>query len=201
MEFCLKEQKYRRQKMKVIFLDIDGVLTTCSYNNPDTNHINPEKVQILSQTVERTGAKIVLISTWKMGYDKDSGKKEDYYKVLENILAQYGLEIFDITDDIPEKIKEPLPQTFTLEDLDNVEGVHGTGRAAEVEKWIRDHSVEDFVILDDENHDWKEYGMNKNWIHTSYYGPDCEAGLLDEHIDKICDILDRKISYKNQPGF
>ena len=98
--------------MRVIFLDIDGVLTTYSYHNPDTNNINPDKVQILSQIVKRTGAKIVLTSTWKMGYDKDSGKKEDYYKVLENILAQYGLEIFDITDDIPEKIKNPLPQNF-----------------------------------------------------------------------------------------
>ena len=186
--------------MKAIFLDVDGVLTTFSYHNPDTNHINPEKVQVLRQIVERTGAKIVLTSTWKMGYDKDSGKKEDYYRVLENILAQYGLDIFDITDDIPEKIKNPLPQTFSLEALDNIEEVHGTGRAAEVEKWIRDHSVEDFVILDDEDHDWKEYGLNENWIHTCYYGPDCEAGLLDEHIDKICDILDRKISYKNQPG-
>lgn len=68
--------------MRVIFLDVDGVLTTCSYYNPDTNHINPEKVQILSQIVSLTGAKIVLISTWKMGYDKDSGKKEDYYKIL-----------------------------------------------------------------------------------------------------------------------
>ena len=53
--------------MKVIFLDIDGVLTTCSYHNPDTNHIDPQRVCILSQIVNRTGAKIVLISTWKMG--------------------------------------------------------------------------------------------------------------------------------------
>lgn len=68
--------------MRVIFLDIDGVLTTYSYHNPDTNNINPDKVQILSQIVKRTGAKIVLTSTWKMGYDKDSGNKEDYYKVL-----------------------------------------------------------------------------------------------------------------------
>ena len=54
--------------MKAIFLDVDGVLTTFSYHNPDTNHINPEKVQVLRQIVERTGAKIVLTSTWKMGY-------------------------------------------------------------------------------------------------------------------------------------
>lgn len=43
--------------MKAIFLDVDGVLTTFSYHNPDTNHINPEKVQVLRQIVERTGAK------------------------------------------------------------------------------------------------------------------------------------------------
>ena len=183
--------------MRVIFLDIDGVLTTCSYHNPDTNHIDPRRVWILSQIVNRTGAKIVLTSTWKMGYDKDSGKKEDYYKILEKVLTEYGLEIFDITDDIPEKIKNPLPQTFSLEDLDNVEGVHGTGRAAEVEKWIRKHVVENFVILDDEDHDWKEYGLDKNWIHTCYYGPDCAAGLLEEHVDKICEILKGERIYVN----
>ena len=33
--------------MRVIFLDIDGVLTTCSYHNPDTNHIDPRRVWIL----------------------------------------------------------------------------------------------------------------------------------------------------------
>ena len=29
-----------------------------------------------------------------------------------------------------------------------------------MEKWILDHSVEKFVILDDEDHDWKEYGLD-----------------------------------------
>ena len=65
---------------------------------------------------------------------------------------QYGLEIFDITDDVPEKIKGPLPQNFSLEDLDKVEGVHGTGRA---------------------------------------------AGLLKEHVDKICEILKGERIYVN----
>ena len=38
--------------MKVIFLDVDGVLTTCSYHNPDTNHIDSRRVWLLSQNSE-----------------------------------------------------------------------------------------------------------------------------------------------------
>ena len=53
-----------------------------------------------------------MTSTWKMGYDKDSGKKEDYYKILEKVLAEYGLEIFDITENIPEKSKIRCRRTF-----------------------------------------------------------------------------------------
>lgn len=42
--------------MRVIFLDIDGVLTTCSYHNPDTNHIDPRRVWILTQLIKDSPA-------------------------------------------------------------------------------------------------------------------------------------------------
>lgn len=74
--------------MKVIFLDIDGVLTYTDYLNWQTRHIDPERVLFLAEIVELTSAQIVLISTWKDGYDRQSGKKDDYYIVLENVLVK-----------------------------------------------------------------------------------------------------------------
>lgn len=83
--------------MRVVFLDVDGVLTHNGYINWQTRHINPAKVGLLGKIIEQTGAAIVLTSTWKDGWDKENGTKEDYYVILENVLAKYGLEIYDIT--------------------------------------------------------------------------------------------------------
>ena len=46
--------------MKIIFLDIDGVLNT----NSDRN-ISDEKLIFLSELVPKTGAEIVLSSSWR----------------------------------------------------------------------------------------------------------------------------------------
>ena len=80
--------------MKIIFLDIDGVLTHTDYLNWQTRHIDPERVRFLAKIVELTDAQIVLTSTWKDGYDRQSGKKDDYYVVLEHVLAEHDLKIY-----------------------------------------------------------------------------------------------------------
>ena len=121
--------------MKVIFLDIDGVLTHTDYLNWQTRHIDPERVRFLAKIVELTDAQIVLTSTWKDGYDRQSGKKDDYYVVLERVLAEHDLKIYDITDNIPEEVLEQIPSVISLDQLD-IHCKHGTGRAAEVEKWM-----------------------------------------------------------------
>ena len=53
--------------MKVIFLDIDGVLNTPSSESRCGEYIgiDDEKVKKLKKIVEKTKAEIVLISTWK----------------------------------------------------------------------------------------------------------------------------------------
>ena len=172
--------------MKLIFLDIDGVLTHTDYLNWKTRHIDPERVRFLAGIVELTGAQIVLISTWKDGYDRQSGQKDDYYVVLENVLAEHGLEIYDITDNIPEEVLEQI-QVISLDRLD-IHCKHGTGRAAEVEKWIKDHQADGFVILDDEDHDWSDYGFDSHWIQTSWY----ESGLQEKDVAEAVRILQNK---------
>lgn len=172
--------------MKVIFLDIDGVLTHTDYLNWQTRHIDPENIQVLAKIVELTGAEIVLTSTWKDGYDKGSGEKDDYYVVLESVLAEQGLEIYDITDNIPEEVLEQI-QVISLDWLD-IHCKHGTGRAAEVEKWLMDHQTDGFVILDDEDHDWSDYGFDSHWIKTSWY----EGGLQEKDVIEVVRILQNR---------
>lgn len=55
---------------KILFLDIDGVLncitTTQRYRSSSMYGIDPEKVALLNQVLERTGAKVVISSTWRL---------------------------------------------------------------------------------------------------------------------------------------
>lgn len=118
--------------MKIIFLDVDGVLNSSTYINKETYHIKQEKVRFLKNIVDHTGANIVLTSTWKAGFDKKTGKKAEYYMILERSLEEYGLKIFDITEEIPVKNHKNLPVSFSLEEIANFELLYGTGRAAEV---------------------------------------------------------------------
>lgn len=47
--------------MKIIFLDIDGVL---NYENSKSK-VEEEKVKLLKEIVDKTGAEIVLSSDWR----------------------------------------------------------------------------------------------------------------------------------------
>ena len=56
--------------MKIIFLDIDGVLN-CKYTKEEIfffPFVSPKKIELLKQLIERTGAKVVLSSTWRHGW-------------------------------------------------------------------------------------------------------------------------------------
>lgn len=59
--------------MKVLFLDIDGVLNSEEYaislGKGGMLGIDPEKVKILDRIIEATGAKIVISSSWRGSSD------------------------------------------------------------------------------------------------------------------------------------
>ncbi|MFR1854625.1 MAG: HAD domain-containing protein, partial [Beduini sp.] len=56
--------------MKIIILDIDGVLNCeyCKIKIDGVHFVMDEKIILLKQLVDRTGAKIVLSSTWRYGW-------------------------------------------------------------------------------------------------------------------------------------
>lgn len=168
--------------MNVVFLDVDGELTYSNYKNKSTANIDPEKVKLLKEICDCTDAKVVISSSWKGTEDFTPS----IYYTLIRILKQYGIEVIGDTPYIKEASCDQDLQTKSLEDLNYVKLQHGTGRAAEVDVWLKEHEVDNFVILDDEDWDWSEYGFDDNWIQPTWYG---DGGLKQEHVDKAIKIL------------
>lgn len=107
--------------MKVLFLDIDGVLRSERWNTP--SGLRSTCVGRLCAIIRLTGCKIVVSSTWRCG-----GWEE-----IKNSLADAG---FDIA------LKDSL-HDFTPEINDGIRG-------DEIAAWLAEHpEVESFVILDD----------------------------------------------------
>ena len=180
--------------MKVIFLDIDGVLNTSETfierkKNWEktgiwTLEIDEFRVEYLKQIIDETGAKVVLSSTWKKDFENIDGKIIPIHEKGEgllNILNKYGIELYDILK------KYSLPR----EDLITI--------------WLNEHSgVESFIVIDDETTHLKRF-MGKELIKTSFL-PDGEMlknmddcmGLCEDHIQIAINKLNSgKVLKKN----
>lgn len=122
--------------MKIIFLDVDGVLNCPSTKARINGYIGVEqdKISLVKQIVEATEAKIVLSSTWRL----DIGIHEGHvtYNYLVEELAKQGLGIFDIT---PYR-------------TDNERGL-------EIKEWLNrfGQEVERYIIIDDDTYDIMPY--------------------------------------------
>ncbi len=113
--------------MKVIFLDIDGVLNNreVSIRKKDEGcRVWDEKcIDRLNRITDETGAKIVISSTWR--------RSKDFYSIIKNEMGITG-EIIGKTIDY---LLTPNPE-----------------RGDEIEEWLSRHpEVTVFVILDDES--------------------------------------------------
>ncbi len=159
--------------MKVIFLDIDGVLNSDEYFEKTANlniqgiesEIDVEKIKLLKKAIDETGAKVVLSSTWRyMRKVKD----------LKELLSHYGIVIIDSTPFL------------------------GDERGLEIKQWLTTHArvVEDFVILDDEIFHSYDQDLVKKLIKMSDgidgNGYSFGEGLLPRDIDEIVKRLGKK---------
>lgn len=111
--------------MKVIFLDVDGVL-----NNPRTKtrtrdgwrFVDDYLVERLAQIVRATQAKVVLSSSWREGWDDN----EIYFQDLRRKLVSYNIPLQDRT------------------------GEWRKTRAQEIMEYLAQHpEITNYVILDD----------------------------------------------------
>lgn len=121
--------------MKVIFLDIDGVLNVCSRGRDKYGRLFHQPfVDNLRNIIERTNAKIVISSTWRM---KGLEVMKEMWKDRE--LAG---EVIDITINSHHLVEEGV-----LKKYDKVR------RGREIQDWIDENhtEIENYVILDDDN--------------------------------------------------
>ena len=148
----------------------------------ETADIDIEKVKLLKEICDKTNAKVVISSSWR--------GTEDYtpkiYYVLRKILSKNHIKVLGDTPYIEAEIVGSVPKTIRLEEDLNINCKHGTGRAAEIQKWINENDVENFVILDDEDWQWSDYGYENNWIQPTWFG---DGGLKREHVNKAIEIL------------
>lgn len=164
--------------MKVIFLDIDGVLNTGIYaihyfdickhfglsrkgakdlrhglRDEFGSHFDNRCVQLLEYIIEETGAKIVISSTWR-------GSGEEVMKSLWEKRKLPG-EVIGIT---------PF--------------LNNSDRGYEIERWLKYNEVDNYVIIDDDSDMLPE--QSDSFVQT-----DGEYGLTLKDANKVIDILNR----------
>jgi len=170
--------------MKVIFLDIDGVLNNQQTFQSRYEHhqstgewlleIDGIMVSRLANIVKETNAKIVLSSSWRNGFSYDTCEPlGEQAQGLVDILNKYGLSLYSRTG-------------------------NGRDRAEEIEEWLHNHrDIDTFVILDDDSYDLQKF-IDRELVKTSFTAPnemvknmgDC-TGLQDEHVVKAINILNK----------
>ena len=178
--------------MKVIFLDIDGVLNSEDwfkrrFEETDKDIVHSQYpfyefdkglVQNLNRIIKETGAKVVVSSTWRLGRSVEE---------LQEILEKVGFE---------GKVIDKTP---------HFGGVGGFGytipRGCEIEWWLKEHGyrrinwskerlreelqkskVKNYVILDDDSD--MLLGQREHFVHTSW-----KSGLSDYATEKAINTL------------
>lgn len=174
-------------KIKVVFVDIDGVLNdykTNEYTPDGYVGIDSDKVEMLSILCKELDLKIVLSSSWR---------KEIVNKTIDGLYAlskfsEYNLDIYGSTS------------------FDG--SISDAKRATQIKDWLDAHpEVEDYIILDDEqfNVSSKEYkDLMNRFIYTNQshrYGMVYARGIFEsralyaakptELLTKALEIIDR----------
>lgn len=155
--------------MKVIFLDIDGVLNTPSSGSRCGEYvgIDDDKTKLLADIVKRTKAKIVLISTWKKYWRKEEKLKplQDYSaNYLDEKLAKQGLKVIDKTKD-------------------KADGRY-LSRGESILEYVYRNNVENYIIFDDCQFDYDGCDLTDNYIKTNQI-----EGLSEQQVKAACETL------------
>jgi hypothetical protein len=155
--------------MKIIFLDIDGVLNSHSTQGGEHGYRLDSAAALRLNTLARqTGARIVVTSDWRRYYGLQR---------CTEILCAHGVSV-EIIDATPN-----LEKRAAVEDDDDFEPTEYFQRLrrSEIESWIEAHEVHGFVVLDDLAVFDRDH---PNMVQT-----DAELGLTEEDALRAATIL------------
>jgi hypothetical protein len=187
--------------MKVIFLDIDGVLNSNDWyvyrrdNVPMDSvsaqypfyEFDPRAIERLNRIIESTEAKIVVSSSWRHGETVES------MQILFDRIQLKG-EIIGLTPSL--HCKKPY--------IDS--GGYTIPRGCEIDWWLKNEGdfqrinwsreeqqkyidkaiVKNYIILDDDSD--MLFGQREHFIHTPFM-----HGLIDEHVEMAISILNKTL--------
>ena len=160
--FKKQENLLEKEKVKIIFLDIDGVLNSeksikMNYymNGKHSIHVDlPHKshVKWLNKIVEETGAKLVISSTWRIG---------TIARRISDILYLCGVKA-TVIDKTP---------------------VGNCERGIEIQTWLDETKYEilSFIILDDDS---DMLHLSNRLVQTKW-----KFGLNEKHAIKAIEML------------
>lgn len=152
--------------MKVIFLDFDGVLNSWAFARRTGAKgllgLDPEAVTHLNAIVERTGADVVVSSSWRLIHKRAK---------LRGRLAEVGFKgrLRDVTPNLRTTLIDRSDEIRAWLDHHNVRASAGFGEA-----------VSTFVILDDGG----DADIPGHFVRTTF-----EEGLTAEHVEAAVAIL------------
>jgi len=168
------------ERVKVLFLDIDGVLNSTrfmverakagTWESADpkdwTNMLDPIAVAILNRVVGATGCKIVISSSWRVAHPFDH---------IGLFMRKAGF------------VGEVIGQTAQYVRISS--DVYG-GRSVEIVSWLTDHpEVESFAIVDDGSD--AGIGMESRFVDTWL-----SVGLTNEDADRLIEILNARARHE-----
>ena len=148
--------------MKIIFLDVDGVLNSEEFFIMRPHTLEDKKkwteesdfdqyaVKLLNKMTDATDAKIFVSSCWRVGRTVDE---------LKDLLKRVGIA------------GEVIGKTKQLQ----------TDRGFEIADWLENHEHDQFIIIDDE---FDMEGFEGQFIHTGW-----KTGLTDFHVNKAIGML------------
>jgi len=156
--------------MKVVFLDVDGVLNSMqalingelSDEGFGLQALSRKLVYNLGTIILGSGAKVVLSSTWR---DDWGNPNNPYKQTLEYYLKREGVFVHDITPHNSKRI-----------------------RGLEIMEWLNGKTdIESFVILDDDFHDIMPY------FKDNLVAVDSTLGLTTENVAQALEILNKPL--------
>lgn len=172
--------------MKVIFLDVDGVINSaqiCGKKGGPTCEgywgISTILLRKLKKIVDETGAIIILTSSWKANWIKYVKRitVDPFGKYLNNKIRKFGMEISGTT------------AGCEMTCFDRGQGIS---------VWLKKHKdVTHWVVLDDVVFDdYENYGIMPHLVHT-----DEQVGLTDDDVEKAIKILNEDHYKENCENF
>lgn len=154
--------------MKIIFLDFDGVIST----QRKRYHLDEEKMLLVKEICDKTGAKIVITSSWRRH------TLEDTIKSITLEEEKKGFTPFLM----PELVVGITERIFAFS-ITNREKHYRVPRGLEIYIYLKNNEdIESYVILDDDSD-------MLLWQQPYFIKTDTYKGLSEKDVEKAIRLL------------